>query len=193
MNPKHSTKADDNKFVVTTKYGTYTIDPFSPILMMVDGPSAEHGFILERRWKGRGRAWWCVVRSGGDSNPSWRVDKALIAAVTRWIGANRSRLCEMARKVLEEETPVVDYSIEEETGVVVRELRARIEVLKAVGGTLSGIDLRRYERALDLLTSTIDALQKLKSTSAQWMRGPGCPVVAKQKAYLAHLRKQGAA
>jgi hypothetical protein len=91
------------------------------------------------------------------------VNRALIAAVERWIAANRSRFYELVRQSLQDEPG--DFLPEELGGDTLLRLRARVEVLKATGGTITGYGLSRYERVLELVTSTITELKALDATA----------------------------
>jgi hypothetical protein len=147
---------DQGSAVVSTRYGRLTITPWSMSHIEIDAGSGNAVMMKKRANR------WTVQPFTARAHPA--LAKAIIASVEKWIAANPSRFHEMAHRSLENE-PVTDFLPEELVDITLPSLRARVEVLKAAGGTIAGFDLSHYQRVLELATSTIAELKALDAVA----------------------------
>jgi hypothetical protein len=144
MSVKHNT--NDGMAVIVTTAGRFHIYPYGLSFIDVYNAAGRH-VVIERTARG-----W--RRTGGLHRYSI---KALVPALKRWIAADPSRFHEMGRRSLKGDADLArNESIDAWAGV----LRRNIEVLKAAGGTIDGLELQHYERALKLSTAAVIASLK---------------------------------
>ncbi|HVB79822.1 MAG TPA: hypothetical protein VNE82_07720 [Candidatus Binataceae bacterium] len=143
---------DQDSAVVSTRYGRFRITPWS--MSHIDIDCGEGNSVMMEKRANR----WTVQPCTARARPE--LAKAIIGAVEKWIAANPARFRELARRSLESEV-CTNYLPEELVTNTLTQLRARVEVLKAGGGTIAGFDLSHYEYVLELATSTIAELKAL--------------------------------
>jgi hypothetical protein len=152
---------EDDRFVVVTRYGRYSIRPYGLDLLFVRDRYKD--FCL-----GKSGQRWYVGRAGRPYDNNKRIRTALVQAVDQWIAANTALFHEMQRRSLEGEMINVGGGPPYiKPAIVLGTLEERVKLLKAVGGKIAGFGLSHYERVLKLATSTITELEALDAAMIQ--------------------------